>query len=141
MNRRGFLGAILAGGVAPFVMSNAIGRGVLMPVKELWTPALNVFYMAAGAVIKLYGGSCGSEDRLLATIPLENGALGGPRMPPQSVDAILSGEGLVSATGWMSYARIQLPGMPERPIDMNLNSRELIAGNTLHFPHIQLALG
>lgn len=32
MNRRGFLGAILAAGVAPYVMSGGIGRGVLMPV-------------------------------------------------------------------------------------------------------------
>lgn len=140
MNRRGFLGAILAGGVAPFVMSSAIGRGVLMPVKELWTPGFNLFNATASAVLKLYGGGCGNEDNLLATIPLENGALGSPRMPPQSVDAILSGEGLVSATGWMSYARIQLPGMPERPIDINLNSRELIAGNTLHFPYMHLVL-
>lgn len=35
MNRRGFLKAILASGVAPYVCTTA---GVLMPVKPLWTP-------------------------------------------------------------------------------------------------------
>ena len=35
MNRRGFLGAILATGVAPYVVTAA---GVLMPVRALWTP-------------------------------------------------------------------------------------------------------
>jgi len=34
MNRRGFLQAILAAGVAPAF----VGSGVLMPVRELWTP-------------------------------------------------------------------------------------------------------
>lgn len=34
MNRRGFLSSILAAGVAPA----AIGSGVLMPVKQIWTP-------------------------------------------------------------------------------------------------------
>lgn len=35
MNRRSFLKAILAAGVAPYVVTSA---GVLMPVRELWTP-------------------------------------------------------------------------------------------------------
>ncbi len=35
MNRRGFLTAMLAAGAAPYVMSSAIGRGVLMPVREI----------------------------------------------------------------------------------------------------------
>lgn len=37
MNRRGFLQAILASGVAPYVCTAA---GVLMPVKKLVVPAL-----------------------------------------------------------------------------------------------------
>jgi hypothetical protein len=36
MNRRGFLGAILAAGFAPA----AIGSGVLMPARPLWRPWL-----------------------------------------------------------------------------------------------------
>jgi len=38
ISRRGFLTAMLAAGAAPYVMSSAIGRGVLMPVREIWTP-------------------------------------------------------------------------------------------------------
>jgi hypothetical protein len=34
MNRRGFLGSILAAGYAPA----AIGSGVLMPVRKVWVP-------------------------------------------------------------------------------------------------------
>lgn len=34
MNRRGFLSSILAAGMAPA----AIGSGVLMPVRQIWTP-------------------------------------------------------------------------------------------------------
>lgn len=40
MNRRGFLGAILAAGVAPA----AIGSGVLMPVKRIVTPDRNFYH-------------------------------------------------------------------------------------------------
>lgn len=35
MNRRSFLGAILAAGMAPAV----IRSGVLMPIRDLWTPS------------------------------------------------------------------------------------------------------
>lgn len=35
ITRRGFLSAILAAGAAPYVMSGGVGRGVLMPVKEV----------------------------------------------------------------------------------------------------------
>ena len=35
MNRRSFLKSILATGVAPYVVTTA---GLLMPVKQLWTP-------------------------------------------------------------------------------------------------------
>ena len=38
ISRRGFLTAMLAAGAAPYVMSGGIGRGVLMPVRELWVP-------------------------------------------------------------------------------------------------------
>ena len=38
MNRRGFLSSILAAGIAPA----AIGSGVLMPVRKIWTPENNL---------------------------------------------------------------------------------------------------
>jgi hypothetical protein len=40
MNRRSFLGAILAAGVAPAFA----GSGVLMPVRKLWTPPLPILW-------------------------------------------------------------------------------------------------
>jgi hypothetical protein len=40
MNRRGFLGAILATATAPAIVSS----GVLMPVRKIWTPAEPFFF-------------------------------------------------------------------------------------------------
>lgn len=37
MNRRSFLQSILAAGVAPWVMSNGVAGGVLMPVRQIVT--------------------------------------------------------------------------------------------------------
>lgn len=45
MNRRSFLAAMLAAGAAPYVMSGGIGRGVLMPVREIWTPNMLPAYV------------------------------------------------------------------------------------------------
>lgn len=44
MNRRGFLGAILATATAPAIVSS----GVLMPVRKLWTPAEPFFAIDEG---------------------------------------------------------------------------------------------
>lgn len=38
MRRRGFLGAILAAGVAPVFVPNAVARGIWMPVREIVRP-------------------------------------------------------------------------------------------------------
>jgi hypothetical protein len=38
MNRRSFLQSILAAGVAPWVMSNGVAGGVLMPVRKIIAP-------------------------------------------------------------------------------------------------------
>ena len=40
MNRRGFLKSIIAAGVAPYVVTAA---GVLMPVRNVWTPRNPLF--------------------------------------------------------------------------------------------------
>lgn len=69
MKRRGFLGAMLASFTAPYVMANAIERGVIMPVQpKVWTPSENVIETSVydGPMIRLYtaGGI------LLASIPL-----------------------------------------------------------------------
>lgn len=40
MNRRSFLQSILAAGVAPWVMSNGVAGGVLMPVRKIVLPSL-----------------------------------------------------------------------------------------------------
>lgn len=44
MNRRGFLGAILATATAPAIVSS----GVLMPVRKIWTPAEPFFAIDEG---------------------------------------------------------------------------------------------
>ena len=41
MNRRGFLAGVLAAGIAPYVVTTA---GVLMPVRDLWKPSLNITF-------------------------------------------------------------------------------------------------
>lgn len=40
MNRRGFIGAMLAAGAAPYIVRS----GILMPVKKLWTPEIPQAY-------------------------------------------------------------------------------------------------
>lgn len=61
MNRRSFLHSILAAGVSPWVMSNGVAGGILMPVRRLIVPALEP------AMLKFY-----SDSRLIATINLSS---------------------------------------------------------------------
>lgn len=70
MKRRGFLGAMLAAATAPFVMSSAIERGVLMPApRKVWMPgddSLLVPDIHRGAMLKIFTAA----GTLLATIPM-----------------------------------------------------------------------
>ena len=50
MNRRGFLQAILAAGVAPWVITKA---GVLMPVRQIWQPLNRSLFVSAP--LQIYG--------------------------------------------------------------------------------------
>ena len=138
MNRRGFLGSILAAGVAPFVMSNAVGRGILMPVKELWTPAIDATALdpLAGGILKLYTGT----GALLAEMPMKNMALGAPRSSPQGIESVMAGDGMVQATGTVRYSRIKLNGIPETDIDVTFGSPYILEGDMLSLQNVRLTL-
>ncbi len=72
--RRSFLGAMLAAATAPFVISNGLARGVLMPApRKIWLPGDDEI-VPAGPLLKLYSGTPEAGGVLLAVIPLIAGA-------------------------------------------------------------------
>lgn len=59
MNRRGFLGAILATGVAPAV----VGSGVLMPIRQILSPSLRpAGYRWEAGVPRAFGVDRGASE-------------------------------------------------------------------------------
>lgn len=112
MNRRGFLGSILAAGVAPYVLSNGIASGILMPVRKVWVPP-------KGAILRLYTGIPEIGGTLLATIDY-----------PKS-DFFGSASGVVLASGVYQFARLSHPRFGDRPIDLRLSHNQLVTGSTL----------
>lgn len=74
MGRRGFLRSMLALGVASFVTSGGVDRGVLMPVRRrrVWTPdprieVLGVDGVPLGAVSFPNGYAAGGQGRVTRT--------------------------------------------------------------------------
>lgn len=86
MNRRGFLGAILAAGTAPLVLRSGIARGILMPGRPR---------RMAGAHIDVFSAA----GILLASVPYDD-----TLMQPAPV----------LMTGYADYCRIHgVPAVPE----------------------------
>lgn len=140
--RRGFLGAMLAAMTAPYVMTNAVERGVLMPVQpKIWTPSENVIESSVydGPMIRLFtaGGI------LLATIPLNERQQAlfdyGRR-----VGMDFTGKGGVIATGMA--ARYELDLGQDRRIKgdvganggFQLDNRALVVGQDINIPAMQV---
>lgn len=66
MNRRGFLAGILAAGISPWVMSGGVASGILMPVRKLWAPTMNLYdprellklhRSITGGILSVYAGT------------------------------------------------------------------------------------
>lgn len=130
MNRRSFLGSILSAGVAPFVMSNGIGGGVLMPVRTLLDPAdwIDGLNAAQLAIPKLE--ILDAAGNVLVTMDYPEGANWGAN----------SVSGTVVRDGTIDAFRLTAGDLPSglasvlvRNIDANV--RELAVGmNTTMFP-------
>lgn len=116
MNRRGFLGAILALGVAPYVVSGGVGRGVLMPVRKLWVPN--------DARIKLFDAS----GRLLATIGY----------PEAKFD--VAAYATVMNTGHIHHSNLEHPIFGSVPINLNFATHDIVTGSILNITPLQISV-
>lgn len=117
MNRRGFLSAILAAGIAPAVCKAAN----LMPVFVRRESGLLLPTTHDGAVITLFD-ALGQE---LAKIPM----IGAPASQGR---LSLSGHSPVLRTGTFHHATADLPGWGKYMLDdLKLNTRQLMLGNDM----------
>ena len=108
ITRRGFLCAILAAGVAPYVMSGGVASGILMPVRKV--------VLLDRGVITLYDAS----GRVLSDINCPTGRFDNTTC------------GAVTATGTFAYARIKSPWFNDQILDLTMDHDSLIAGSLVH---------
>ncbi len=131
MNRRGFLGSILAACAAPYVMSGGIGRGVLMPVRKLWVPAdarIDLFD-ASGRLLATIGypeSKIDASGRLLATIGY----------PESKMDVMA--HATVMNTGHVHYSKLEHPTFGNRLINLRFASHDLVTGSLINITPLQL---
>lgn len=122
MNRRGFLSAILAAGMAPAIVKAAN----LMPVRPLLPGGsiLGIDYAKSkpglvtseGGILRLFSGTPGSPGPMLAEVVM--GALGGSTVMKQ--------------TGTVGFVRFDHPVMGnDIPIDLTLSTNNLCDGSIL----------
>lgn len=124
MNRRGFLSAILAAGMAPAIVKAAN----LMPVRPLLPggsilgidyakgPDRTGIVTSEGGILRLFSGTPGSPGPMLAEVVM--GALGGSAVMKQ--------------TGTVGFVRFDHPVMGnDIPIDLTLSTNNLCDGSIL----------
>lgn len=115
MNRRGFLSAILAAGLAPALCK----ASNLMPVFVRRESGLLVPETHKGTVITLYD----ALGRELATIPMRGS------LEPAS----LSGHAQVLHSGTFHRATMDMPGWPRRELNgLQFSTRCLVIGDTMN---------
>lgn len=138
MQRRGFLGAMLAAMAAPAVMTSAIERGILMPVQpKIWTPSENVIESSVydGPMLRLFSAG----GIMLASIPLtkqQQAMFDYGR----KVSMDFSGAGNVIATGMAARYELDISptlrqkGMVGQGGGLQLSSEALVVGQDVTIP-------
>jgi hypothetical protein len=129
MNRRSFLQSILAAGVAPWVMSNGVAGGILMPVRRVVVPP------SAPAFLKIYSGSPKIPGPLLARLELNALDVGFRNR------LATNGHGEVICSGLANWARLEdrykrlimtaTVGVPLSGCDLILTNESLSVGQNI----------